>query len=863
MKIFLYSGTHWDREWYETFQGFRYRLVSMTDELLDGLETLPDYGIFHFDGQTIVLEDYLEIQPQNENRLRTLIRSGKIVIGPWYCMPDEFLLSGESLIKNLQLGHRIAREKFGAEPSKHGYICDIFGHIAQMPQIFSGMDIHHALLGRGTNEHTTAMHFRWKAPDGTEVITFKLPDSNGYGDFTACLGSLSAGMPAEEQDRRIRETIDREINRANAPVLLLMDALDHMHMRKDSPFWLEVIRRNYPDAEVYHANVAEFMSSIDEYIGELPVKAGELNETAKNLCSYVHLITHTLSSRYPLKKANDQLQTRLEKWIAPLYAFGQTGDAVGFLHLANKYLLQNHPHDSICGCSIDQVHRDMLYRFDQANGIADKLMGSFRTKLTGDVSAYAISQRDSGHDCRLLRVYNPLPYEINRTITADVRLDGSIPRYHEPFGYEGIACFRLYDADGNEIPYGITEKTAETYRITFPAELTPAGITEYRIEPVSGATPTRYPHKLTRNTLSATSDLLHLEINPNGTINLTDLENGQTYYDLLTLVDDGEIGDGWYHCNPAIDRIVTANRADVEIVENHCNRVTWRIRQYMKLPAQVENEHRSPSEVDFTVTHLVSLTRGQRSVEVQTLIDNNAKDHRLRLRLPTGVEGDTYAVNQPFCFVERKAGEDLSTADWAEYGTAEKQTGGIVVKRDPQSDRGFAFLSAYGIHECAVYPEGTMDITLFRSFRRTVGTAGEPDGQLQQSLEFRYLLRPLTQEDTYADLAREQEILSAGQLFITTTGRDAQTYRPILALHNPSFLYSTANPLEDGSLEVRIWNCSDQTQTGVITLPEGVSHAYLTEIDGREIDQLTVSEEELTLTLSPWKIATICLEKGE
>ncbi|HYD47243.1 MAG TPA: hypothetical protein VEB21_02785, partial [Terriglobales bacterium] len=109
-ELFVVPHTHWDREWYQTFQDFRCRLVRLTDRLLDLLERDPSFSHFHFDGQTIVLEDYLEVRPENRPRLRRLIATGRIAVGPWYVLPDEFLVSGESLIRNLQIGHRIAAQ---------------------------------------------------------------------------------------------------------------------------------------------------------------------------------------------------------------------------------------------------------------------------------------------------------------------------------------------------------------------------------------------------------------------------------------------------------------------------------------------------------------------------------------------------------------------------------------------------------------------------------------------------------------------------------------------------------------------------------------------------------------------------------
>lgn len=140
--IYYLNGTHWDREWYKSFQGFRYMLMDVLDEVIDTLEKDPDFQLYILDGQTAVLDDYLEISPQQRPRLEKLIRENRIAVGPWYTMPDEFLPSGESLIRNLLTGHKKAREYGAASAMKYGYICDIFGHIAQLPQLLAGFGIH-------------------------------------------------------------------------------------------------------------------------------------------------------------------------------------------------------------------------------------------------------------------------------------------------------------------------------------------------------------------------------------------------------------------------------------------------------------------------------------------------------------------------------------------------------------------------------------------------------------------------------------------------------------------------------------------------------------------------------------------------
>ena len=139
--------THWDREWYSPFQTFRLRLVELLDDLLPRLEADPSYAHFLLDGQMAVVDDYLAIRPEAEERLRRLAASGRVAMGPWYVLMDEFLVSGETIVRDLQLGlDRAAR--FGGAMSV-GYLPDMFGHIAQMPQILRQFGFADAVVWRG------------------------------------------------------------------------------------------------------------------------------------------------------------------------------------------------------------------------------------------------------------------------------------------------------------------------------------------------------------------------------------------------------------------------------------------------------------------------------------------------------------------------------------------------------------------------------------------------------------------------------------------------------------------------------------------------------------------------------------------
>src|ERR1700739_2865098 len=216
-KLFFVVHTHWDREWYQPFQQMRARLVAMVDRMIPLVEsgTLPH---FHFDGQTGVLGDYLEIRPDNRRRLARLIASEKIAIGPWYVLADSFLVSGESLIRNLEIGMAIAR-RFG-RPLDVGYLPDQFGHIAQMPQILAGFGFTTAVLWRGVGADVNRNRFTWEALDGTSVLTVYLP--NGY--------SNGANLPLETVEgfvARAEQIASRERDFANGSPILVMNGTDH------------------------------------------------------------------------------------------------------------------------------------------------------------------------------------------------------------------------------------------------------------------------------------------------------------------------------------------------------------------------------------------------------------------------------------------------------------------------------------------------------------------------------------------------------------------------------------------------------------------------------------------------------------
>ena len=179
-KAHIISHTHWDREWYLPYEKHHMLYIEMMDTLIDTMEKDQEYKYFHLDGQTIMLEDYLQVRPENRARLQKLIGDGRIAIGPWYVLQDEFLTSSESNVRNLQMGYKLAQE-FGGKWTKTGYFPDSFGNVGQAPQLLKKAGIDTAVFGRGVkptgfNNQTADAYesayseMNWQSADGSAVL---------------------------------------------------------------------------------------------------------------------------------------------------------------------------------------------------------------------------------------------------------------------------------------------------------------------------------------------------------------------------------------------------------------------------------------------------------------------------------------------------------------------------------------------------------------------------------------------------------------------------------------------------------------------------------------------------------------------
>ncbi|MGD0747632.1 MAG: hypothetical protein ABSB68_07460 [Acidimicrobiales bacterium] len=680
-RIVIVPHTHWDREWYKSYQDFRLALVELIDTLLPLLEQDASYPHFMLDGQMAVVDDYLEVRPEAEERLRALAAAGRLSMGPWYILMDEFLASGETIVRNLQMG--IERGAAFGGAMDVGYLPDMFGHIAQMPQILRLAGFDDAVVWRGVPSQVTQNAFVWEAPDGSAVRAEYLPV--GY--------SNGAALP-DDAKALVRRTADHlnEVADLITGDLLCMNGSDHLMPQPQ-------LGRVVAEANDLQDDFRFEVTSLPEYLSRggtdgLTTVRGELRSGFR-----ANMLMGVTSNRVDVKRQGALAERELERRAEPLAALFEPPARYPsrLLELAWREMVRNSAHDSICACSVDDVVDAVLHRYAEARAIAAGLADRA-------VKAFAISMADPG-----ISVLNASPRARSGVVELVVPADGPAPAQVQVLSERsGLPGSMVLDASTVRTILGMLQGPKiddDAWVHEIRIEDTDEGIdvtlavgTEERLNvPIAEAKQDLYTRlganpdvmvrvameqPSTRKIVARTAEvagygwsafepaelehpvevsepeesvvlangLVRVEIDPaGGTFSL----NGIGGYGRL--VDDGDLGDSYNYSPPQQDSVVdTPESVTVRVDERGPVRARARITTTYVWPDHVEgSSQQRVGEQRVAVDTDVELRADDPVVRVTTSFVNPSGDHRLRVHLPLPAPARQSDAESPFTIVTR------------------------------------------------------------------------------------------------------------------------------------------------------------------------------------------------------------------
>ncbi len=348
-KVIAYVHFHWDREWYREFEIFRMRLLRAFDSVLDMLETnkLPS---FYFDGQTAALLDYLEMRPEKEEQIRHFIKEKRLFIGPFYCLVDEFLTDEKCFRKNLELGLKTAKD-FGCNDFV-GYFADTFGHSANTIPILKEFGIDTAVVWRGCGD--IPAEFTWNGINTINLV-------RGYFNDV-----FSTPWDMNKKAEFLKNNLDKIAEKSGNTILLPVGA-DHLGVEQNLKEQIEDINKLLDGYEITIGTIFDYIEAVKDRFSQYK-QEGELRDNSKTF-----ILEGSYSSRNDIKRYNTISSYKLD--IADrLVKYYEADKYQPLIEYAYRLLIQNQAHDSICGCSTDDVHSENITRYKKILQIADTIV---------------------------------------------------------------------------------------------------------------------------------------------------------------------------------------------------------------------------------------------------------------------------------------------------------------------------------------------------------------------------------------------------------------------------------------------------------------------------------------------------------
>lgn len=827
----ILSHTHWDREWYLNSPYTNEWLIPFFNGLFAMLEKEPEYK-FILDGQLSMIEDYFEELSKNDmsvsearRKIRLHVERGALFIGPYYLQPDWQLLSEESLVRNILVGQKLAKSLGGS--MKSGWLLDNFGQISQTAQIHAkaGLTGLYAWRGVAMDPEDVKSEFIWEAPDGTQLPSVYL------------LNSYRNVMRLAEYESIMKERMDAEVEKlkpfASTSNLLMMNGYDQEMIPDDIQPYIQNGALNGTDYTSVQNDPDSYLKAVMNETPELPVLKGALYNGR-----FISVFPGVMSSRMYLKIQNDQMQKLLEKKVEPVSVMvsmfgGEYGKSV--IENAWKLLLKNHPHDSICGVSIDDVHKDMENRSRQVYQLGSSLLESQAAFLSGAIDTSGCSGNEA------LIVFNTMLKERNAVVR-----------------YKGKSLY-------------VKQIPGLGYKTVLERELP--------------------DDQLEVDGMKVSNRYINFEINDNGSFNIEYKQTGRKYTNLGLLEDMGDSGDEYNYSYPDSDVRITSQgvKAEIRTVVSEPWEVCYRAEYILNLPVSDVNHHkeRSSELMKFPVVSYITLEADSPVVKCRTSVKNTVRDHRLRVLFPSGIDAERVYAASPFDLTERP----VHIADYNEEEIPEHVRKVIVGAREARPSTYFHIREFLDIHNAdeglAVFnkglPEyqiiddeaaGTVALTLFRSvgwiakeINTRIGDAGPeiytPDAQCLREMSFEYAVCPHAGDSHSGVFTLSEEYNTEPVVFSTqpSSGKMPPVNgRLSLSGDIHSIKITAVKESEDGTgIIVRGANLSDDTASLELKAGWHVRKAGYVNLIEENITELTVDQNRIVFNVEPKEIFSIKL----
>ena len=773
-KVYIISHSHWDREWYMAYEQHHMRLIELIDDLLELFEVDPSFNSFHLDGQTIILDDYLQVRPEKRQAIQQAINEGKLRIGPFYILQDDFLISSESNVRNMLIGMEESR-KWGT-PVMLGYFPDTFGNMGQTPQLMKQAGISAAAFGRGVkpigfdNQVLEAENYSsqysemwWKGPDQTAI--FGLLFAHWYSNGNEIPVEKEAALAFWKQKLADAEQY------ASTNHLLMMNGVDHQPVQKDISKAIHLANELFPDYEFIHSNFTDYLEAVQKDVPEdLGSVEGEL--TSQETDGW-YTLANTASARVYLKQWNTKVQRQLENITEPLatMAYEVSGNYPhDQLDYAWKTLMQNHPHDSICGCSVDSVHREMIPRFEKADEVGKYLAQDSLEQLTA-----AIDTTGFPKDSFPFVIVNTAG--MDKTGEAEITIELERKRFAEGIPeqlYQELENLpkRKYHVEtksGATIPAILSEETvqfgydlpkdrfrvpymARMIKVTLPLENMPAfswetfALVEGEAKAEEKETMIHQSGRIIEN------GPLHLTIEKNGTITMEDRKNKRKLNNLHIFEDIGDIGNEYIFKQPFCDQpILSSNKenSEVKVLVDTPEIAKISILQEMEIPVSADERlekeqqmvvefryrkaERSKEKRILQIKTIMTIRKDSKKIDFETTLDNQMKDHRLRVLFPTKLHVEHHEADSIFEVVKRP---NHVSKSWENPTNPQHQQAFVNIHDEEYG----VTVGNFGLNEYEVTEDGQIAVTLLRS----VGELGDwgyfptPEAQCLGEHRFNY-----------------------------------------------------------------------------------------------------------------------------